>query len=240
MKLAHLTASASALALLAACGGGEPASPESDAPAPPPPVDAAAAETDYAPLEEVSAANYSLERTHAFLTWKVGHSGGLSSYRVAFTDYDADLQFDPETPENSSLTVTINPMGVVSNYPLDYKAGHADSEFETWDEDISRNARWLNADEHPEITFTSTAVERTGEDTGTVTGDLAFLGQTLPVTLDVTFNGNGNAAWFGERDLIGFDATTTINRSDFGMTAAIPNISDEVVIEFSGEFLQDE
>lgn len=240
MKLAHLTASASALALLAACGGGEPAPTEADAPTPPPAAEEPATEASYAALEEVSAANYSLERSHAFLTWKVGHSGGLSSYRVAFTDYDADLEFDPVTPENSSLTVTINPLGVVTNYPLDYKASHADSDFETWDEDVARSDRWLNADEHPEITFTSTAIERTSEDGGTVTGDLAFLGETLPVTLDVTFNGNGNAAWFGERDLIGFDATTTINRSDFGMTAAIPNISDEVVIEFTGEFLQDE
>lgn len=239
MKLAHLTVGASALTLLAACGG-EPAAPEADTPAPTPPVEAAAAETGFAAIEEVSAANYSLERTHAFLNWKVRHSGGLSSYRVAFTDYDADLQFDPETPENSSLTVTINPLGVVTNYPLDYKASHADSGFETWDEDVARSERWLNADAHPEITFTSTSIERTSEDGGTVTGDLAFLGQTLPVTLDVTFNGNGNAPWFGERDLIGFDASTSINRSDFGMTTAIPNISDEVVIEFSGEFLQDE
>ena len=236
MRLTPLSASASALVLLTACGGGETPAPSSETEAPPTPATA----SDFPPIAEVSAANYSLERTHAFLTWKVGHSGGLSSYRVAFTDYDADLQFDPETPENSSLTVTINPLSVVSNYPGDYKATHANSSFETWDEDIARSERWLNADAHPEITFTSTAIERTGEAAGTVTGELAFLGATRPITLNVTFNGHGNAPWFGERDLLGFDATTTLLRSDFGMSSAIPSISDEVVVEFSGEFLQDE
>ncbi|MEQ9314317.1 MAG: YceI family protein, partial [Henriciella sp.] len=73
-----------------------------------------------------------------------------------------------------------------------------------------------------------------------VTGDLTFLGVTRPVTLDVTYNGTANAPWYGERDLIGFDATTTINRSEFGQDSLQGVISDEVVIEFSGEFLQDE
>ena len=82
--------------------------------------------------------------------------------------------------------------------------------------------------------------ERTGDLTGTVTGDLTLLGVTNPVTLDVTYNGVANPPWYGGRDVIGFDASTTLNRSDVGMGAYIPNIGDAVKVDFSGEFLQDE
>ncbi|MEO0713952.1 MAG: YceI family protein [Pseudomonadota bacterium] len=233
----YLLLSASMLTL-AACGGASDAPASTDAAAPD--AETASAEALIPELEGVAAGTYSLEKGHAFLAFKVDHAAGLSEYRMNFSDFDLDLDFDPANPEAASLSVAINPMSVVTNYPGDYKAGHADSGFETWDEDVSRNERWLNADAHPEITFVSTGIERTGETAGKVTGDLTLLGTTAPVTLDVTFNGSGNAPWFGERDLIGFDATTTFNRSDFGMDAAIPNIGDEVTVEFTGELLQDE
>ncbi len=244
MKYTALLVGAAGLALIAACGGGTTAPAEAqngEAAAPAPAATAAPAEIVLAEsLAEVSAANYSLERNHAFLEFAVGHSGGISDYIVHFGDFDADLTFDPADPTASSLSVTVNPADLIVNYPGDYKAGHADSGFETWAEDMSRNERWLNADNFPEITFTSTDVDLTSGNTGTVTGELTFLGLTQPVTLDVTYNGLANMPWFGERDLIGFNATTTISRSEFGMTAAIPNITDEVTVSFSGEFLQDE
>ena len=73
-----------------------------------------------------------------------------------------------------------------------------------------------------------------------MTGDLTFLGVTRPVTLDVTFNGVGNTPWTGERDILGFNASTTITRSEYGQESLQGVISDEVEIEFSGEFLQEE
>ena len=231
-----LIAGAGALALTACGAGTETGDIE---PAAEPPVEAESNELHPA-LVDVAAANYSLEKTHAFMTVKVGHGGGISQYRISFTDFDADLAFDPADPEASTITFTINPMAVETNYPGDYKAGHADSGFETWNEDVSRNERWLNADAFPEITFVSTGATKTGDLSGSVTGDLTLLGVTQPVSLDVTYNGLANPPWFGERDVIGFDASTTVLRSDFGMTAAIPAIGDEITVEFSGEFLQDE
>ena len=226
----HILFAASAMLALAACGNGEPA--------PAPVVDTPPALHES--LQGVAAGAYSLERSHAFLSFRVPHGNGLSQYRVALTDFDADLTFDPANPESSTLSVTINPMGVQTNYPGDYKATHADSAYESWNEDLARSPAWLNADAHPQITFTSTSVTRTGDQTGTVTGDLTFLGQTKPVTLNVTYNGVANAPWFGERDLIGFNATTTLTRSEWGMTTFLPLVGDEVTIAFSGEFLQDE
>ena len=126
------------------------------------------------------------------------------------------------------------------NFPGDYKASHTDSPYDSWPEALSQDERFMNAGAHPQIKFVSTDATRTSDNTGTVTGDLSFLGVTNPVTLDVTYNGFANAPWYGERDMLGFDATGTINRSDFGQTSLENMISDEVTVSFSGEFLQDE
>ncbi|MEQ3745206.1 MAG: YceI family protein [Henriciella sp.] len=183
-------------------------------------------------LDGVSSGLYELEKTHAFLTWTVRHNG-ISGYTVNFTDFDAALNFDADAPENSRIQVSINPMALQTNYPnAEKKAG--------WETELSTDDKFLNGDEFPEITFVSNSAALTGEFEGTVSGDLTFLGVTQPVTLDVSYGGVANPPWFGQRDVIGFTASTTINRSDFGNTSVKRVVSDEVVIEFSGEFLQAE
>ncbi len=231
MKTTHILTSGLAAFALTACGG---ASTQAEVT----PAGDTAAVSDK--LQDVSAANYSLETNHAFLSFEVGHSNDISSYRVRFTDVAASLDFDPAAPEAAKLSVAINPLGVETSYPGDYKTSHPDTAYESWNEDLARDAKWLSGDLHPEITFTSTNVQLTGADTGNITGDLFFLGQTKPVTLAVTLNGATNVPWFGERDLIGFDASTTLVRSEWGMDAYLPLVGDKVVVEFSGEFLQDE
>lgn len=190
-------------------------------------------------LDEVSAGTYQLDRNHAFLTWTVVHNG-LSDYTVNFTDFDATLEFNPEDPASSSIEVTIDPMGLESHFPGDYKAGHPDSEYDTWNEALSRSDSFLNAGAYGEIRFVSSSAEATGDTSGTVNGNLTFLGVTRPVTMDVVYNGVVNYPWNDGRDTIGFTATTTISRSAFGQESLASVISDDVVIEFSGEFLQAE
>ena len=181
-------------------------------------------------LEGGASDLYELEKTHAFLTWTVKHNG-ISGYTVNFTDFDADLVFDAETPTNSQLSVSINPTALNTNYPDPAKKVD-------WEAELATDPRFMNAGEFPTIEFVSTAVEQSGEFEGTVTGDLTFLGVTAPVTLDVTYGGVANPPWFGQRDVIGFTASTTLVRSDFGQNSMAGIISDEVEIEFSGEFLQ--
>lgn len=226
---------------LAACGGASDAPTIEGAATPPVETETTSSEAGLHPLlADVAAGAYSLEKNHAFMAVTVGHNGGISQYRISFTEFDADLNFDPAAPESSSLSFSVNPMALETNYPSDYKAGHADSQWESWNEDVSRDAKWLNADAFPEITFVTTDITKTGDLRGTVTGDLTLLGVTKPVSLDVSYNGVANPPWFGERDVIGFTANTTVKRSEFGMAAYIPSISDDVTVEFSGEFLQDE
>ncbi|MCI4644369.1 MAG: YceI family protein [Hyphomonadaceae bacterium] len=237
MKQITLLSTAAAAVLIAACGSGDTPAEAQVTPEPVTVESAATAELDPA-LADVTPGAYVLDRNHAFLTFTIGHSTGISDYKVDFADFDAELDFDPADPTASSISVTINPAELMVNFPGDYKASHADSEFDTWQEDLAYSDRFLNADEFPEITFTSTAIEVTGANTGMITGDLTFLGQTKPVTMDVTFNGVAVPPWAPDSSIVGFNATTTITRSEWGMGAAMGWLTDEVVVEFSGEFAQ--
>ena len=193
----------------------------------------AQAKDDTAPAEAVAAANtWVVDPTHTSITWKVMHLG-LSNYTARFTDFDATLVFDPASPETASLSVTINPLSVATDYKGDFKATHPDSASATWDEELATGDRFFRGDEFPQITYTSTGITVTGENTGTVTGDLTFLGVTKPVTLDVTFNGSGE---FWGTQKAGFSATGTISRSEFGMDGLAGAIGDDVQLIIEAEF----
>jgi polyisoprenoid-binding protein YceI len=181
------------------------------------------------PIAQLPAGAYGLDKTHASLTWKVMHLG-LANYTARFTDFDADLHLDPANVTNSKVSVTINPASVRTDYP------HADKK--DFDAKLAKGAEWFNADKFPQITFTSTSLTQTGERTGKLTGDLTFLGVTKPVTLDVTFNGGMAAHPFTQKAAVGFSATGTLKRSEWGFTTYIPNIGDEVALMIEVEFLK--
>lgn len=228
-----LLISASAL-MLAACYETTPAAPAATEPAAAPAGEAAAPAAD---VEYGAAGTYAIDPTHTSVTWRVNHFG-LSKYTGRFKTVDATLQFNPEDPAANSITVTIDPLSVETDYPADYKASHADSPYATWNEDLARNANWLNGDAFPQITFTSTSITQETASTGKVTGDLTFLGVTKPVTLDVTYNGKANFPWAPEADKIGFSAKAVLKRSDFGNATYAPNIGDEVEVLIETEFQQ--
>ncbi|MEO9969459.1 MAG: YceI family protein [Hyphomonadaceae bacterium] len=179
-------------------------------------------------FSEANSATYELEKTHAFITWRIKHNG-LSNYTVRFTDFDATIEFDAENPVESSVSAVINPLSVETDHP---------TKREDWNNQIATDSKFLNGDEFPAITFQSTGVEQTGEFTGIISGNLTLLGVSKEVQLDATYNGTGNAPWFGTRDIIGFSATATFNRSDFGMTALLPNIGDEIEVIIEAEFVE--
>lgn len=226
-----ISAMAGALALLAACGQqadmkavaegntavvGEIALPEPD------PV-----------TLEVPAGVYKLDRNHALLQWSVSHLG-LSNYTAKFTRYDATVTIDPENLEASKIELTIDPTSVRTDFPGDYTGTHKDSPYKSWDEDLSYNENFLNGRKFPQITFTSTEIQRTGPNLARVTGDLSFLGVTKPVSMNVSIIGqSANHPLLGI-PAIGFRAEGKFNRSDFGMEKS--PIGDEVTVVFDGEF----
>jgi polyisoprenoid-binding protein YceI len=93
---------------------------------------------------------------------------------------------------------------------------------------------FLDADKYPVVTFKSTAVQPLGGNKFKVTGDLTVHGMTRPVVLDATLNKVGPHP-MSKAPSIGFDATASIKRSDFGVGAYVPNVSDELSIRITTE-----
>lgn len=235
----NILLSASVLAL-AACGASETTAPAQSQEAPA----TTTAEPTAAPAEQAEAAEapemgpagtYGMDPTHTSLIWKVNHFG-LSNYTARLNSVDGTLVFNPDDASATSLDVTIDPTSVETDYPADFKAGHPDSPYDTFDQEISESGDYFNSGEFPTITFKSTEVTTTGPNTGTVTGDLTFRGVTKPVTLDVTYNGTATFPWAPEKPKIGFSATGTLKRSDYGLDIMVPNLGDEVEIVIETEF----
>jgi len=178
-----------------------------------------------APLN-VPAGEYELEKTHASLTWQIKHLG-LSNYTARFASYDATINLNPADPTKSSVTVTIDPKSVRTDFPFPEK--------ENFDAVIAE--KFLQAGAHPTITFQSTGLTATGATTGKMTGNLTLLGVTKPVTLDVTLNGAMEHP-FRKIPALGFSATGTFKRSDFGSKDLQGPIGDDIRLIIEAEFLK--
>lgn len=172
--------------------------------------------------------SYALDKNHASLIWKIWHVG-MSHYAARFDDFDVDLNFNAEDPTQSTLHVVVDPASI----DLDYEG---DKDFKA---ELLEDPRFFRVAEFPTIEFNSTSMAITGENTGTVTGDLTFMGVTKPVTLDIRVNAALAEHPFTHRGALGFSATGVIKRSDFGMDFGAPNIlSDEVELQIEAEFNQ--
>lgn len=184
------------------------------------------------------AGDYVVDPTHASVTFKLQHLG-LANYTLRFKTYDATVSFDPANIGASKVTATIKPSDLIVGYPADYAANHPGTKFKSWEDDLANSTNFLDAGKYPTITFTSTAVEASGERTAKVTGDLTLKGVTKPVVLDVTFAGENPAHPFAKVPAIGFSATATFKRSDFGLDYLLPAIvGDDVQVEIEGDFVQ--
>lgn len=138
---------------------------------------------------------------HTQLLFSILHLG-LTNYYGRFDKVSGTLNYDGNQPERSSLSITIDATSI--DTPSDRLTGEL------------KDPSVLNTQQFPAATFKSTAVTRTGPDTGRVTGLLTVRNVTKAVTLDVTFNG-GEQNPLGNGYALGFRATATIRRSDFGL-----------------------
>lgn len=171
---------------------------------------------------QVQQGAYVLDPSHTSVVWSLKHAG-LSNYTARFNTVSGSLDFNSDSPESSHVDIRIDPASISTG----------DSEF---DETIAQGGSYFNAEDYPDIRFTSTSIKLTGENTGLITGDLMFRGKTLPITLDTVFNGAGKS--FGHKgQTLGFSATATLTRSDFGLKHLIAfGIGDEVTLRIETEF----
>ena len=165
------------------------------------------------PAPPLHAATYTLEPDYTQGVFRWNHLG-FSSPAAQFAQGNGSLEFDPADPTKSSVTVTIPLASLNTGVPA------LDDDFRSTDFfDIAR---------FPTATFTSTKVLKGGAaDQLKVTGDLNLHGVTKPVTLDVTVVKIGTNPR-SNLPTVGFDATTTLKRSDFGLGRYVPQVSDEI------------
>jgi polyisoprenoid-binding protein YceI len=213
------------IAVLLAVGACSKPAPPAPAPADPPAV------ADAAPVD-VPAGAYTLDRSHASLLFRVDHLG-FSNYTARFRNFDAKLQFDPANLAASTVSATIDPRSIETDFPdpakLDFNA-------------VLQGEQWLDSAQSPQMTYRSTAIEVTGPRTMKINGELTLRGITKPVALDATFNGGYAGHPMDPNARIGFSARGTLLRSDFGMSYGIPEagtkmgVSDQVEIIIETEF----
>lgn len=177
------------------------------------------------------AGAYVADKTHTSIEWSGLHNG-LSWYSARFTSFDIQLTFDPADVTKSKVTATIDPKSIETDYARTRPAGNTTD----FNGELATGERFLNGAKFPAITFTSTAITKTGANTGKATGNLTFLGVTKPVTLDVTYIGNRNDPR-ANKHKIGFQLKGSFKRSDWGMAVGGP-VGDEIRVEINSELVQ--
>jgi polyisoprenoid-binding protein YceI len=163
--------------------------------------------------------SYEIDPKHTMVLASWNHFG-FSNPTINFGQAKGTIVYDAENVSASSVEVTL-PIRGIDALAADFF-------------DHLTSGNWFNAAEYPEATFRSTSVEAAGQDRLKVTGDLTVKGTTRPVVLDVVLNGTGPHP-MTKRPSIGFDATATVLRSDFGLGNYAPAVSDEVTLRITTE-----
>lgn len=167
------------------------------------------------------AGNYKVDPAHSVAYFEVGHAGGISRFMGRFNDISGDLVVD--TPEKSKVTVNIKTDSIDANH-----------------DGLNRHLRspdFFSAVQFPTMSFTSTAVTLNPAGEGTLAGNLTIRGVTKPVTFKLRHIGSGSGPRGDTR--VGYTATSTIKRSDFGMTYGIPQAAtDEVELRINIEAIK--
>jgi polyisoprenoid-binding protein YceI len=175
-----------------------------------------------ATLDATKAAQaYTIDKMHSDVAFQVRHL--LTKVRGRFTEFAGTLSFDQDHPEQSSASLTIDASSV--------DTGTADRDTHLRSDDF------FAVGTHPTLTFTSSHVVKTGDDTYDVVGTLTIRGVTKGITLPVTYLGTAKDPWGNVR--AGFETSLTLNRKDFGLTwnAALETggflVGDEVRLDLS-------
>lgn len=168
---------------------------------------------------QAAPVTYKLDPGHTMVLFSWNHFG----YSNPIADFglgDGTVVFDEQNPSKSSVDVTLPLASLDTHVPaLDKHLKEAD---------------FFDADKYPTVTFKSTKVQPLGGHKFNVTGDLTVHGVTKTVVLAATLNKVGPHP-MSKAQSIGFDATASIKRSDFGVGAYVPKVSDEISIRITTE-----
>ena len=171
-------------------------------------------------IASLKPGEYKVDPRHTSIMFKVNHLG-FAKYVGRFNKFEASLDFSPENIAEAKLDARVDMASVDVN----------SEKFEKTLTGLS----WFNVKKYPYATFQTTRARLISENQAVFTGDMTFLDKTVPVDIEVTFNGGGvnilNSSY-----TIGFEAHTTFKRSDFGLAKFIPAIGDDIELEIHAEF----
>ena len=177
----------------------------------------------------VTGGTYTADPGHTLVTWTVDHLG-FTPYTGIFGDVSGTLMLDPRNLNAAKVDVTIPvskvltaSSGLTSHLLRAAPAGGRADFFGASPADAR---------------FVSTRVVATGQN-AVITGNLTLNGVTKPVTLQARFYGAGTMpAQMGGKEGVGFHATATVMRSQFGIGFGIPMVSDAVKLDIAAAFMK--
>ncbi len=162
---------------------------------------------------------YTIDPTHTATVFSWDHFG-FSTPSGNFSNIQGTIHVDEQKPTNSSVQVTIPLSSINTNV-------------KALDEHLLA-ADWFDAAKYPNITFKSTKVETKDKKNFKITGDLTIKGITKPVVLDAVLNKQGEHP-MAKVPAIGFNATTSFNRSAFSIANYVPNVGDKITVNITTE-----
>lgn len=165
-------------------------------------------------------AEWQVDLSHSSVRFEVSHLG-FTTLNGTFSSIEPVVTFDPDNIEATEIAFTIDASTVNTGWPAR-------------DEHLNRSD-FLNTGEYPEITFVSTSVTQTGENTADVTGDLTMIGQTREVTFAATLNQLAPFPFNPDMQVAGFTATGNVDRTAFGMGFGAPAIPAVIPVTVSLE-----
>ena len=167
---------------------------------------------------------YTLDPSHSQIVFDYNHLG-FSTGTGMFSGFEGEIMFDQEDPAASSVNVSFPVRSMLTGWEARFEHFMSPDFFDAADDEM--------------VTFQSTAIEVTGEDTANITGDLTLNGVTKSVVLDAKLNQVGDHPMEG-KPWAGFDATVTLLRSDYNVGMFAPFVSDEVNVAISIEAMKAE
>ncbi|SAL78173.1 YceI like family protein [Caballeronia terrestris] len=170
----------------------------------------------------VPAGRYQLDPYHWNVSFDVDHFH-YSRFVIRFDKVSGELDWNSGGMEQSTVSVAIDAASVNTHVPLLDR--------------LVKGPDMFDAERYPTIRFVSTRFVRTGDDKGTLIGDLTIHGTTRPVTLNVTFNGHA-ANPLTKQETLGFSADGHFSRAQFGLSKWYPAVGDEVHVAIQAEFVK--
>ena len=169
---------------------------------------------------------YTIDPTHTQVRFSWVHVG-FSTPAAVFTEVNGSITGNHDHPEKSSVEVSMPVKSLDSFVPA-------------LNDHLINSGDYFKTAEYPQVTFRSTGLRNGNKARGTfqLLGELTVNGITRPVVLDAKRNAVGGHPFYDNAPAAGFNATTTLKRSDFGMGKYVPVVSDELKVDITVEAIE--